>query len=387
MGKLKSSMPETDYYAALGVSRTASEDEVKKAYRKLALKWHPDKNPGDAEAEHRFKGVAEAYEVLSDPERRQLYDRYGKEGLKARGYAGSSFSNAEDIFSQFSDIFEGSLFEGFFGGRTGGRRRSGGRTGADLRAGLNLSLEEILSGTRRTITLRRQVRCEKCGGSGSQERANSTSCPQCKGYGQIETAQGFFSVRRTCPRCHGEGVVIRDPCTTCRGEGRQLGSREVEVRIPAGVCEGNQLRIQGEGDAGIRGGPPGDILCLIREQEHEIFTRSDNDLLCEVPISFSDATLGAKIEVPTLHGKAEVAVAPGTQSGEVLRLRGQGLPSLDGYDTGNLLVRLAVETPRKLTKKMRQLLEELKESESRSSHPGQHSYLERVKKYFKGRSE
>ena len=387
MGKLKSSMPETDYYAALEVSPTASEAEVKKAYRKLALKWHPDKNPGDAEAERRFKDVAEAYEVLSDPERRQLYDRYGKEGLKARGYSGSSFTNAEDIFSQFSDIFEGSLFEGFFGGRSGGRRRSGGRVGADLRAGLTLSLEEVLTGTHRTISLRRQVGCGKCGGSGSQEGTSSTSCPQCKGHGQVETAQGFFSIRRTCPRCHGEGVVIRDPCTTCRGEGRQLGSREVEVQIPAGVCGGNQLRIQGEGDAGIRGGPPGDILCVIREKEHELFTRSENNLLCEVPVSFSEAALGAKIEVPTLRGKAEVSVIPGTQSGEVLRLRGQGLPSLDGYDTGNLLVRLTVETPKKLTKKMRQLLGELKESESRASQPAQYGFLERIKKYFKGQSE
>jgi molecular chaperone DnaJ len=380
-------MPETDYYAALGVSRTASADDVKKAYRKLALKWHPDKNPDDAEAEQRFKGVAEAYEVLSDPARRQLYDRYGKEGLKARGYSGSSFSNAEDIFSQFSDIFEGSVFEGFFGGRTGGRRRSGGHAGADLRAGLKLSLEEILTGTRRTISLRRQVECEKCGGRGSEEKANSTSCPQCNGHGQVETAQGFFSVRRTCPRCHGEGVIIRDPCTTCRGEGRHLGTREVDVRIPAGVSAGNQLRIQGEGDAGSRGGPAGDILCVIHEQEHEIFTRSQDDLLCEVPISLSDASLGAKIEVPTLKGKAEVSVVPGTQSGEVLRLRGQGLPRLDGYDTGNLLVRLAVETPRKLTKKMRQLFEELREFESRSSCPAQHGFVDKIKKYFKGKSE
>ncbi|MBI4600539.1 MAG: molecular chaperone DnaJ [Planctomycetes bacterium] len=375
-------MPETDYYEALGVPRDASAEDIKKAYRQLALKWHPDKNRGDPSAEERFKEVAEAYEVLSDPEKRQLYDRYGRQGLKARGYGEPSFTTVEDIFSHFSDIFEGSIFEEIFG-RGGSRRPQQGRVGADLRVELELSLEEIAQGVGRTIEIRRQVACQECGGRGSRRGSRPTECTTCRGYGQIDSVQGFFTLRRTCPRCHGEGTLIGDPCPTCRGEGRRPGKREVTVSIPAGVHDGNQIRIPGEGDAGARGGRPGDLYCRIHERRHALFTRHGDDIYCEVPITFSEAALGCAVEVPTLGGRVEVSIPGGTQSGEILRLRGQGLPNLEGHGAGSLLIRVTVETPKQLTARMRELLEELKEAESSASQPARSGFFEKLKRYFK----
>lgn len=386
METFKSSMSQCDYYEALGVSRSATPDEIKKAYRQLALKYHPDKNAGDPSAEGKFKEIAEAYEVLADPERRELYNRYGHEGLRARG-SEPRFTSVEDILSQFADVFEGSsLFEGFFGG--GARRRAGGaRGGSDLRVELDLSLEEVVTGAKRTLELRRQVPCEECDGKGHRPGSKPVACSTCRGYGQVEAVQGFFSIRRTCPRCHGEGVVIGDPCSACRGEGRRPAKREIVVDIPPGVHDGNQLRIEGEGDVGLRGGPPGDIYCLLHVRRHELFERAGHDILCEVPVSFSDAALGAKIEVPTLRGKAKVTVPAGTQTGEVLRLRGQGVPSLDGDGTGSLLVRLMVETPKKLSPGMRELFEELKKAESSASQPARSSFFERIKAHWKGKAD
>ncbi len=380
-------MPEIDYYEALGVSRSASPEEIKKAYRQLALKWHPDKNPGDASAEDRFKEIAEAYEVLCDPDRRQLYDRYGHSGLKARGYSEPHFTTVEDIFEHFSDVFEGSVFEGLFGGGRQRSRRGGGRGGENLRVEVELSLEEVATGAQRSVEIRRQVPCEDCSGCGSRQGSKPVSCPTCRGFGQVESVQGFFSIRRACPRCHGEGAVIGDPCSRCRGEGRHQGKREVVISVPAGVHEGNQLRMHGEGDAGARGGPSGDLYCLIRERRHELFTREGDDILCEVPISFSEAALGAKVDVPTLRGKAEVTIPAGTQSGEMLRLRGQGLPSLEGGGAGSLIVRVVVETPRKLNAKMRELLDELRKAESSASHPARSGFFEKIKSYFKAKGD
>ena len=382
-------MPQTDHYEALGVSRDASAEEIKKAYRQLALKWHPDKNPGDASAEQKFKEIAEAYEVLSDPERRQLYDRYGHEGLRARGYGQPSFTSDEDIFRHFADVFEGSLFEGFFGGGMGGggRRRGSGMTGADLRVQIELPLEEVATGAKRTVELRRQVTCEDCQGRGAEPGQKPITCTTCDGYGQVESVQGFFSIRRTCPHCQGEGKVVKNPCRSCRGEGRRPGTREVTVEVPAGIHSGTQLRLRGEGDAGARGGPPGDLYCYVVVKEHALFARDGNDILCEVPISFSDAALGAKIDVPALKGKVKVTIPPGTQSGEILRLRGQGLPNLETRAMGSLLVRVVLETPSKLTPQMRQLFEELKKAESDSSHPARMGFLENIKRYFTGKGE
>jgi molecular chaperone DnaJ len=383
METLKASMPETDYYEALGVSRDATPEEIKKSYRQLALRWHPDKNQGDPEAEKKFKEIAEAFEVLSDPERRQLYDRYGHEGLRARGFSGSQFSSAEEIFSHFSDIFGGSLFDLFGGGRP--RRRPGeGRTGASLRMAVEVSLEEVATGTRRTVDVRRQVVCEDCRGKGGREGSKLLRCATCGGHGQVEAVHGFFSIRRPCPRCDGEGVTISDPCPSCRGAGRRVGKKEVSIQIPAGIHDGNELRLSGEGDAGERGGPAGDLYCLVSVASHDFFERHRDDILCQLPISFSDAALGARVEIPTLSGRAKVTVPAGTQSGEVLRLRGQGLPSLDGRGNGSLLVKVVIETPRKLTPRARELLEELRGAESQASHPARTGFFEKIKDYLKG---
>ena len=384
----QTSMAEKDYYEVLGLPRSASDEEIKKAYRQLALKHHPDKNRNDPTAEQKFKEVAEAYEVLSDPERRELYDRYGHEGLKARGYSGPHFSSVEEIFSHFSDIFEGSLFEGLFGG--GGRRRQahGRQGGDDLGMTVELTLEEVATGVERVVELRRRVRCEECRGSGGRAGARASACATCGGYGQVETRQGFFAIRVECPRCHGEGSLVSDPCASCRGEGRRAGKEEVRLPIPPGVHDGMRLRLEGQGEAGLRGGPTGDLYCRIRVASHEFFQRHDDDLLCEVPISISDAALGAQLEVPTIRGRARVNVPPGTQTGEVFRLRGQGLPRLESGGNGSQLVRVVVETPKKLTPRLRELFEGLKEIEGTAgAHPGKAGFFERLKAHFKGKAE
>ena len=376
------SMSQRDYYDVLGVSKSASADEIKKAYRSAALKNHPDKNPDDPEAEKRFKEVAEAFDVLSDEKKRALYDQHGHSGLKAGGYSQPGFGSVEDIFSQFGDIFEG-----FFGGGGGGG--AGGRQGgSDLAVEFELTLEEVATGATRTIELRRQIPCKDCKQTGGREGSEPTTCSTCGGYGQVEASQGFFSIRRTCPHCRGEGVQVTDPCPACRGDGRHLGSREVTVNIPAGISSGTRVRVQGEGDAGVRGGPRGDLYCRIRVKRHDFFERLEDDLLCEVPVTFTDAALGTKVEVPTIRGKAKVSVPAGTQAGEILRLRGQGLPSIEGRGTGSQLVKIVVETPRKLTPRMRELMEELRDlEESPSTHPNRSSFFDRLKENFKGRGD
>lgn len=380
-------MQQGDYYETLGISRTATADEIRKAYRQAAIRWHPDKNPGDPKAEQKFKEVAEAFEVLNDPERKELYDRYGHEGLKARGYSGPHFTSTEEIFSHFADIFEGSIFGDLFGAGLGSRARGGNRAayGADLRIEVPVTLEDVATGVERTVEFRRQQPCSKCNGRGSRSGESST-CSTCNGYGQVESVQGFFRIRRVCPRCRGEGSVISDPCSACQGEGRSPAQREITVEVPPGVHTGNQMRIRGEGDVGPRGGPSGDLLCVFRVKPHQLFQRNGDDLLCEVPVSFADAALGAKIEIPTLTGKARVSIPAGTQSGEVLRLRKQGLPSLEGGSPGNLLVHVIVETPRKLTPRLRELLEEMKEAESEASQPDTTGFFEKIKQYLKGPS-
>jgi len=373
-------MAQRDYYEVLGVTRTAPLEEIKKAYRKLALKYHPDKNSGDSTAEVKFKELSEAYEVLSDPEKRRLYDQYGHEGMRARGYAGPSFTTVEDIFSQFGDIFEGSIFESLFGQA----RRSEGRDGADLRIELSLTFEEVATGGQKTVEYKRQVKCGECAGSGSRKNSRPATCPTCGGYGQVQESQGFISLRRTCPQCRGEGVYCPHPCQTCHGEGTLPRKKEISIKVPAGVHDGNQIRIPGEGNDGVRGGDTGDLYCLITLRPHDFFERYNDDVVCELPITVSEAALGERIDVPTLRGPAKVMVPPGTQSGEVLRLKGQGFPNLDGYGTGDQLIKVLVETPRKLSARMRELFEELRSLETDQATPARNKFFEKLKSYFKG---
>jgi len=373
-------MAQRDYYDILGVAKESPLDDIKKAYRKLALKNHPDKNPGDSGAEARFKEISEAYEVLSDPDKRRLYDQYGHEGMRARGYSGPSFSSVEDIFSQFGDIFEGSLFESFFGGggRRSGRKARQGREGADLRVRVELTFEEVAAGGTKTIELKRQARCDECRGSGAKTGTGVETCPTCGGYGQVEQSQGFIRLRRACPHCGGEGVHCPSPCSRCRGEGAVAQKREITVRIPPGVHEGNQIRLSGEGSAA------GDLYCLIQIKPHEFFERYNDDVVCEVPVLVAEAALGTRTDVPTLRGSAKVTIPPGTQSGEVLRLKGQGFPNLDGFGTGDQLIKVVVEVPRKLNPRMREIFEELRHLESEHSNQTRSRFLEKLKKYFKG---
>ena len=374
---------ERDYYEILGVQKNASADEIKKAYRQLALKHHPDRNPGDADAEKKFKEAAEAYDVLGDAQKRRQYDQFGKAGLKG-GFRPHDFADIHDIFSAFGDIFGGSIFEDFFGGGT--RTRRGPRRGASLRCEIVLTLEECAASAQKTIKLRRQELCEVCGGSGAKPGTQPIRCSTCGGVGVVQQSQGFFSIRTTCPRCRGEGRVIESPCTGCAGSGHVQRRREITVRIPAGVADGMQIPMEGEGEAGEPGAPRGDLYCFIRVREHEFFERHGSDLLTRVPITFSQAALGGQVDVPTITGKTTTVKVPaGTQSGQILRLRGQGMPSIRGHATGDLLVQVYVETPRKLTPEQKRLLRELATTEEANVSPERKSFFDKLKRYLKGK--
>ena len=384
MGSINSTMSKRDYYEVLGVARDANESEVKKAYREKALKYHPDKNPGDADAEAAFKEVSEAFEVLSDDQKRTLYDEHGHEGLSARGFSGG-FTDINDIFSRFGDIFEGGLFEGLFGGM-GSSSRDGPRRGSDLRIDLELNLNEVLTGVKRKIEIRRRRDCGHCDGSGAQPGTEKQTCLQCQGLGRVESSSGFFRVQRPCPRCHGAGSVISTPCEKCSGEGRAAGSAELDVDIPPGVHDGNQMRISSQGDSGVKGGPPGDLYVRLRVSGHELFERIDNNVLLEVPVTFSDAALGAQLEVPTPEGAESLSVKAGTQAGEIIRMKRKGLPALEGGARGDQLVKVVVETPRKLSSEARGLFEQIRELNHENEHPARQGFLDRIRDYFKGKS-
>lgn len=327
-----------DYYEVLGVERGASEDDVKKAYRKLALQYHPDRNPGDAGAEAKFKEAAEAYGVLSDAEQRARYDKFGHQAFTQGGqYSGPQFTNIEDIFEQFGG--------GIFGDLFGGRRRSGPQAGRDLKIELALTLEEIDRGIDRTVALKRREPCKTCKGSGAKPGTSPTPCATCGGRGQIHRNQGFFTMATTCPRCRGAGATIESPCGGCRGAGKLEEKVEIKITIPAGIEEGVRLRVSGEGEAGDAGAPRGDLYCVVRELEHKMFQRNGADLLCEIPFAFAQLALGDKVEVPTLRGRAEMQIPSGTQPGKVFRLRGQGLPMLESSGRGDQLVRVGIEVP------------------------------------------
>lgn len=340
-----------DYYEVLGVERNATDPELKKAYRKLALQFHPDKNPGNREAEEKFKEAAEAYDVLRDSQKRQIYDQYGHQGLEGSGFSG--FGGFEDIFSSFGDIFED--FFGFGGGR---RSRSRANRGNDLRYDMQLTFMEAAFGTEKEIDVEKAEACTACEGSGAAPGTGVETCPHCGGSGQVGRSQGFFTVRTTCGHCRGQGQVISNPCQTCSGRGKVLTRKKVSVRIPAGVDNGSRLRLTGEGEAGNYGGPNGDLYVFIHAQEHDFFKRDDTSVLCQIPISFIQAALGDSVKIPTLKGETDLEIPKGTQPGDIFRLRGEGIPSLRNGHRGDQIVQVNVKTPTNLNKKQVALLKQ-----------------------------
>lgn len=346
-------MAKQDYYELLGVARNATEDEIKKSYRKLALKYHPDRNPDDPEAEEKFKQAAEAYEVLHDTEKRSLYDRYGHEGLQNAGFQG--FQGFDDIFSSFGGIFED--FFGFSSGRQRGRSRS--RSGADLRYDLQITFEEAVFGTEKVLEFEKMEVCIQCLGKRTAPGTSPTTCSTCGGIGQVERRQGFFALRTTCPNCRGEGSMITEPCSECRGNGTVRRPKKLSVKIPPGVDEGARLRLTGEGEEGSNGGAAGDLYVVLYVQPHEFFERDGNNVHCEIPVSFPQAALGADIEVPSLHGTQTLTIPRGAQSGETLSLPGCGIPDVRGGRKGNQIVHLVVKTPTHLSDRQEELLREL----------------------------
>jgi len=370
-----------DYYEILGVERGANDDELKKAYRKLALKHHPDRNTGDGDAERRFKEAAEAYEVLSDPEKRRVYDQFGHEGLRGRGFRPGGI-DPRDIFEQFFGGAGGGLGEFFEGILGGGFRRGGPRQGSHLRVHVRVPLKEAFTGTERTLSVNRHEHCDECKGSGAKAGTKPETCPTCHGRGQVQRSQGFFMMQTTCPACRGAGQVIKDPCKRCRGSGLQPRTVDLTIKVPRGIQSGSQLRVPGEGEPGAQGGPRGDLFCLVEVDEHELFHREGDDLLCEMPIGFGQAALGATIEVPTLDGPATLRIPAGTPSGKAFRLDGKGMPSVYGRGAGDLLVQVNVEVPRKLTPRQRELLAEFARLEDEQASSQRRSFLDKVKELF-----
>lgn len=364
-----------DYYEVLGVGQSAGAEEIKKAYRKIALKSHPDKNPGDAAAEERFKEASEAYQVLCDPERRAQYDRFGHAAFEqGAGFGGFDFSSGG-----FEEIF-GDIFGDFFGGQRRGRSRT--RRGEDLRYDLEITFEEAVFGVEKTVRVPRLAVCEDCKGSGSKNGTPRETCSACRGSGQLRFQQGLFSIAKTCGQCQGQGSVLRDPCRKCGGAGAVRIQHTLSVRIPAGVDTGSRLKLRGEGENGLHGGTAGDLYVVLHVREHPLFGREGNDIVCDVPIGFTQAALGAEIDVPTPHGKVKMKVPAGTQSGNVFRLKGKGVPDVRGYGHGDALVRVVVETPKKLNSRQRELLEEFARLSGEEVHPISKGFLDKVKEMF-----
>ncbi|MBK1691488.1 molecular chaperone DnaJ [Ectothiorhodospira mobilis] len=374
-------MAKRDYYEVLGVAKNASEDALKKAFRRLAMKYHPDRNPGDKEAEDRFKEAREAYDVLSDPRKRAAYDQFGHAGVDAGARGGAGAGGAGG--ASFSDIFE-DIFGDIFGGAAG-RGGSGAFRGSDLQYNLELSLEEAVFGTDVKIRVPTLVVCESCGGSGAAPGTSPETCETCGGVGRVRMQQGFFSVQQTCPHCRGTGKIIPKPCPTCRGQGRVEERRTLTVTVPPGVDSGDRIRLSGEGEAGVHGGPAGDLYVQIHVKPHKIFTRKGNDLYCEVPISFATAALGGELEIPTLKGRVALKIPAETQTGRVFRLRGKGVRSVHGGGEGDMLCSIQVETPVNLTKEQKDLLQQLEASMQaggKKHSPQQEGWLDGVKHFF-----
>lgn len=377
-----SSRHRRDPYEILGVSRGASVEELKSSYRKLAMKYHPDRNPGNQEAEEHFKEISQAYDILIDPEKRAAYDRFGYAAFQGGGGAGPA-GGFHDPMDLFREVFGagGGIFEHFFGGGSGGGPAEQGR-GADLRYDLEIKLEEAARGVEKEVELRKPGRCGSCGGSGGEPGARLRTCTTCRGRGQVIASRGFFQMAQTCPACQGAGATFDHPCRTCRGEGRVEAASRIKLKIPAGIEDGSRLRSSGNGEAGVRGGAAGDLYVVIHVREHSVFARDGNDLFCEIPVPFVVAALGGEIDVPTLDGKASVKVPAGTQSGTIFKLRGKGMPHLRGTGHGQLMVRVAVEVPTKLTAEQRRKLQEFAGTCGDQNTPITKSFLERAKEFF-----
>lgn len=388
-------MTKRDYYEVLGVNKDADEGVIKKAYRKLALKFHPDRNPDDKEAEEKFKEAAEAYEILSDSQKRARYDRYGHAGVSgnsgAGGFSGGGMT-MEDIFQQFGDIFGdgGSPFESFFGGSAGrGRGRSAGQRGSNLRIKVALTLEEISSGVTKKIKVKKQVTCTSCNGSGAKDSSSVKTCATCRGAGYVRQVKNTFlgqmQTTVTCPTCNGSGQQVTAKCTSCGGDGRMQGEETMEIEIPAGVEEGMQLSLRGKGNAGAKGGPTGDLLINIEEKSHDHLQRDGMNLVHELYLNFADAALGTSVEVPTIDGRVKIKVPAGTQSGKIFRLKGKGLPSVQSYGKGDQLIHVNVWTPKKLSDEDREILEKIRQMPNFNPQPGksEKGFFEKMKDYFK----
>jgi molecular chaperone DnaJ len=385
-------MPKKDYYDVLGVSKDASQDDIKRAYRKMALKHHPDRNKENKkEAEDKFKEISEAYEVLSDSQKRARYDQFGHEGVRSDfgggGFGWQNFTHFEDLqdifgsFGGLDDIFESfGMNTGFGGGRRGRRAQKG----TSLQYELSISLKEAATGCKKKIKITHQEACSKCHGTGAKAGSKKEKCPACQGRGKISFSQGFFSVSRLCERCQGEGEIIKDPCSACKGTGLKKVSKNIEVDIPKGIESGVRLRMPGEGNAGPKGALAGDLYILVYVQPHDIFKRQGNDIIVEVPITFTQAALGSQISVPTLDGKVKMKVPEGTQYGKIFRLRGKGLQSLRGYGKGDELVRIIIEVPDKLSKKQKELLEDFAKESGENTGPLTKSFIDKVKKVLGG---
>lgn len=380
-----------DYYETLGIARGASSDEIKKAYRKNAIKYHPDKNPGDPQAEKRFKEISEAYEVLSDDQKRQMYDRYGKEGVQGAAGGHQGFSSMDEALRTFMGAFGNggsgneSVFESFFGGGFGGQGggRPGVRQGASKRANIVISFEEAARGVEKELSITNLEACATCKGRGTTSPEGIKKCTRCNGQGQVIEQRGFFSMATPCSKCHGEGQTITDPCKTCHGEGLEKKKQRVKVHIPAGVDNGMRMKMAGYGDAGVGGGPTGDLYVNISVKPHEMFQREGDDILLELPISFTEAALGSKKEVPSIFERnCRLVIPEGTQSGKIFRVRGEGFPNVHGGGRGDLLVKVIVETPMKLTKEQITILEEFAKLEGPNNLPQKKSFLDKLKSLF-----
>ncbi len=374
-------MSKRDFYETLGVQKNANEAEIKKAYRRLAMKYHPDRNSGEANAEEKFKEAKEAYEILSSGEKRQAYDQFGHAGVdQSMGGGGQGGGNFHDIFG---DVF-GDIFGGGGGGGRGRSQQSHVQRGADLRYVLELNLEEAVLGCEKKINYTANVNCKSCHGSGAKEGTHAESCPTCGGSGEVRVSQGFFTIQQSCPRCHGSGKVIKDPCRTCRGTGQVKESKTLSVKVPEGVDNGDRIRLGGEGEPGKHGGPAGDLFVQVVVKDHSIFEREDSNLYCEVPISFTTAALGGELEVPCIDGRVKLAIPAETQSGKIFRVRGKGVKPVRGGIKGDLMCRVIIETPVRLTRDQKDLLKKFEDSfKGNSKHnPQSSSWMDKVKKFF-----
>ena len=373
-------MSKTDYYKTLGIEKNSSEPEIKKAYRKKAMKYHPDRNPDDKNSESKFKEAKEAYEVLSDPQKRNAYDQFGHAGINSQGGMGGGFNSGDS----FNDIF-GDMFGDIFGGRRGGNQQNQSQRGSDLRYELTLDLEQAVFGDKVSIDIPSLSSCEPCKGSGAKPGTSPTTCQQCDGRGNVRVQQGFFTLQQTCPQCRGAGQTINDPCQSCSGQGRIQKQRTISIKIPAGVDQNDRVRLSSEGEAGIKGGPSGDLFVDINIREHQIFQREGSNLFCEVPTRFSTAVLGGVLKVPTIDGAVNLTIPEETQSGKVFRLRGKGIKSYRDRSIGDLYCTVQIETPVSLNKKQKKLLEEFEHSLNSSSkehRPNRHDWKASVKSFF-----